>query len=159
MPFDGTQFSGAGSQRLKLGTTLTARATAVLERVGSYVRSGVAVTRMRARHLPVPNLPQVTVVETLQLARSLIETEQHWITRRYSAAGGRYCAVGALRAVGRIHGRKLMARAHQLLQDVATSRGFSSVEGMNDVSSHHDVLAAFDTAIAVAIAQETVRLN
>jgi hypothetical protein len=159
MPFDGTQFSAAESPRMPLASTLWARATAALTQLGVYCRSGAEVGRVRARHLPVPTLPQVGVVDTLLLARSLIETEQHWITRRYSAAGGRYCAVGALRAVGRIHGRKLMARAHQLLQDVATSRGFSSVEGMNDVSTHRDVLAAFDTAIAVAAAQESVHLG
>jgi hypothetical protein len=39
---------------------------------------------------------------------------------------------------------------HELLINIASSRGFASVEAMNDRSSHAAVLAAFDEAIALA---------
>ncbi len=41
--------------------------------------------------------------------------------------------------------------AHSLLHAVASERGFDRVETMNDDSSHAQVLAAFDAAIAAAV--------
>ena len=43
-----------------------------------------------------------------------------------------------------------MTGAHALLMAVALRRGFSDIESMNDNSTHRQVLAAFDEAIASA---------
>ena len=84
-------------------------------------------------------------------ARQLIEARPHWLQRRYEAYGDRYCAVGALRAVGRrLHDPAAQKAAHRLLLAVARGRGFRSVQRMNDRSTHEHVLMAFDEAIAAA---------
>ena len=98
-----------------------------------------------------PDSPAVGTVQVLRLARSLIEDERHWIQRRYETLDGRRCAVGALRCATRLMAlRSLHSDAHSLLLEVAVGRGFTDIEKMNDHSSHGQVVAAFDTAIARA---------
>ena len=90
-------------------------------------------------------------VQLLQDARGLIEDPGHWTQGAYRSLRGRRCAVGALRAAARrADGPEPAWAAHQLLINIARSRGFASVEAMNDHSSHAAVLCAFDEAIAWA---------
>jgi len=93
----------------------------------------------------------IATVGLLQDAKALIENPRNWAQAKYATLSGRRCAVGALRAAGsRVDDPNLAWRAHDLLMRVARSRGFSSVEAMNDRSSHAGVLALFDEAIALA---------
>ena len=98
--------------------------------------------------------PESEALATLRLlceARQLIEAPQHWTQGTYKTLGGRYCAVGALRAVGRrAWDAAAQSAAHDLLLAVARQRGFPSIESMNDYSGHEQVLSAFDEAIAAA---------
>jgi hypothetical protein len=92
-----------------------------------------------------------TVLQLLLDAKSLIEDPKNWTRGTYRSLRGRRCAIGALRAVaGSLKSPSPAWSAHQLLNKVARSRGFNSVEAMNDKSSHAAVLAAFDEAIALA---------
>jgi hypothetical protein len=104
--------------------------------------------------LPYPGLPDTSGAATLQvltLARTLVEDERHWIQRRYETLDGRRCAVGALRSATRLLGlRNANSEAHNLLLEVAVGRGFTDIEKMNDHSTHHQVVSAFDIAVARA---------
>ena len=87
----------------------------------------------------------------LKAARALIEAEETWTRGTYHSADGKRCAVGALRAAAQTrYGRGAGAEAHGFLLAVARWRGCDSVEKMNDKSTHAQVLAAFDAAIASA---------
>jgi hypothetical protein len=84
-------------------------------------------------------------------AKSLIEDPKNWTRGTYRSFTGRHRAIGALRAVaGRLRSPSPAWSAHELLIKIARSRGFASVEAMNDKSSHAAVLAAFDEAIGLA---------
>jgi hypothetical protein len=81
----------------------------------------------------------------------LIENPENWTRGTYATLFGRRCAVGALRAAASwLEGPSPAWSAHDLLIRVSRSRGFTSVEAMNDHSSHAEVLTAFDEAIAMA---------
>ena len=100
---------------------------------------------------PVPADRGATIIQLLQDAKGLIEDSRNWTRRAYRSFRGRHCAVGALRAVaGCLKGPSPAWSALELLIKVAESRGFESVEAMNDRSSHGAVLTAFDEAIALA---------
>jgi hypothetical protein len=91
------------------------------------------------------------IVRLLQDAKGLIEDPEDWTRGTYRSLRGRRCAVGALRAAARhLNDPSPAWSAHELLIRVARSRGFTSVEAMNDRSSHAGVLAAFDEAIVLA---------
>ena len=96
-------------------------------------------------------IAEVRAASLLKAARALIETEETWTRGAYHTADGKRCAVGALRAAaqGR-YGRGAGAEAHGFLLAVARWRGCDSVEKMNDKSTHAEMLAAFDVAIASA---------
>ena len=94
---------------------------------------------------------EVLVVQVLCAARALIELEDKWARGYYQTIWGRRCAVGALRAAGRmVHDRRAYALAKGLSRVEASSRGFTHIEIMNDRSAHAQVLSAFDAAIAKA---------
>jgi hypothetical protein len=98
-----------------------------------------------------PELLEPSTAHLLRRARLMIEAEEKWVQGYYSTSDGRRCAMGALRAAARHSDpRRVRARAHHLLREVARERGFQSVEGMNDRCTHHQVLTAFDMAIRVA---------
>lgn len=98
-----------------------------------------------------PELLEPSTAYLLRRARLMIEAEEKWVQGYYSTSDGRRCAMGALRAAARHSDpRRVRARAHHLLREVARERGFQSVEGMNDRCTHHQVLTAFDMAIRVA---------
>lgn len=98
-----------------------------------------------------PELLEPSTAHLLRRARQLIEADEKWVQGYYSTSDGRRCAMGALRAAARHSDpRRVRARAHHLLREVARERGFQSVEGMNDRCTHHQVLTAFDMAIRVA---------
>jgi hypothetical protein len=127
MPFDGTGFS---APRRLLHETRCRRERTVALRALDH---------------------DVAVAQLLRDARALIENPRNWAQRRYWTLSGRRCAVGALRAVARgLVEPDIAWAAHNLLITVARSRGFGTVEEMNDRSSHSEVLRAFDSAIAAA---------
>jgi hypothetical protein len=98
-----------------------------------------------------PELLEPATAHLLRRARVLIESEEKWVQGYYSTSDGRRCAMGALRAAARHSDpRRVRARAHHLLREVARERGFQSVEGMNDRCTHPQVLTAFDMAVRVA---------
>jgi hypothetical protein len=91
------------------------------------------------------------VTQLLQEAKGLISDPSHWVQRSYGWAGRRRCAVGALRsAASRYDDISLGWSAHQVLVQIASTRGFSTVEAMNDRSSHAEVMRAFDDASTLA---------
>jgi len=150
MPFDGSEFIATPVQDVPAWPGLWALLWQAAHRL-----------RPSARGLPaefpgsVPaDSAEAATVQVLRLARSLIEDERHWIQRRYETLDGRRCAVGALRGAARLLAlRSLNSDAHSLLLDVAVGRGFTDIEKMNDHSTHGQVLAAFDVAIARAQAR------
>ncbi|HWB49080.1 MAG TPA: hypothetical protein VG651_08215 [Stellaceae bacterium] len=99
---------------------------------------------------PGPHYAEAALL--LQDARSLIEERDRWLQGTYRWFRGRRCAIGALyAAAAKIRDMGVAQTAHALLLAVANSRRFASVEGMNDHSSHADVIRAFDEAIALAL--------
>jgi hypothetical protein len=105
-----------------------------------------------------PSDREIAIVDLLQDAKELIENPKNWTQGRYATISGRRCAVGALRAAAsRVDDRNLARSAHDLLIGVARSHGFTSVEAMNDHSSHAAVLALFDEAIALANLTSPIR--
>ena len=81
----------------------------------------------------------------------MIANEAQWVRGAYWRFPNRRCAIGALRATARRREDVTLAwSAHALLLQVADRRCFSSVEAMNDHSSHADVLGGFDEALALA---------
>ncbi len=105
--------------------------------------------------LPPPaEEPGAQAMQILSVGRALIANRRDWVQRKYRTPRGRFCAVGALReAAGLLGQQGQLPAAHCFLLAVATRRGFSNVEGMNDNSGHRDVLRAFDEAIKKAVAQ------
>lgn len=108
--------------------------------------------RIRAFRRPAPHSPlDPAVLRVLEEARGLIELRQDWVQGRYETIAGERCAVGAMRIAAELLDYEAAEpRAHELLARIAASRGFTSIEAMNDHSPHAHVLAAFDEAIAVA---------
>jgi hypothetical protein len=106
-----------------------------------------------------PENSEVAAVQLLRSARAMIEREEMWVQGRYNARGGRHCAVGALRAVGRFYDGESLRLAHALLHNIAHSRGFDSVEKMNDASTHDQVLTAFTSAIVSAEVLASSRID
>ena len=97
---------------------------------------------------------EVSAVHLLRSARALIELEDRWVQGRYETVRGRRCAMGALQAAARVlRDPRAFEEAKDLLRAEAVLRGYSHVEKMNDRSSHTQVLAAFDAAIAKAEAR------
>jgi hypothetical protein len=100
------------------------------------------------------SMPAQRALATLRVlndAKDLIAAPEHWVQRQYEAPGDRYCAVGAVRLAGyRLHDSAALSAAHELLLTIARERGFRSVQRMNDRSTHDEVMAAFDEAMAAA---------
>ncbi len=150
MPFDGSDFSPA------LQSTAEPSASSSPQGWGATAKALChQVLRVsRIQYLFTGNPPELiepSSAHLLRRARSLVETEERWVQGYYSTSDGRRCAMGALRAAARHSDpRRVRARAHHLLREVARERGFQSVEGMNDRCTHNQVLTAFDMAIRVA---------
>jgi len=91
-------------------------------------------------------------------ARALIDEREHWTQGCYRWFWGRRCAIGALctAASGTLADIGVLQSAHGLLLTVADRRRFSTVESLNDHSTHGDVIRAFDEAIALAWAKALV---
>ena len=95
--------------------------------------------------------PELAAARLLRAARALIAEEDRWVQGRYETLRGRRCAMGALQAAARaLHDTRGFETARDLLRTEALIRGYSHVEKMNDRSTHTQVLAAFDSAIARA---------
>jgi hypothetical protein len=140
MPFD-----GAGYVETTQGGMFSR-----LARIVQFWRP--AARTMPAWQFRLPNAnPDTLTVQTLKVGRALIEDRKDWVQRRYETRDGRRCAVGALRAAGRmINTTGSQNGASATLLAVAIGRGFNDVESMNDNSSHKQILTAFDEAIARA---------
>jgi hypothetical protein len=146
MPFDGTELGAPAALDTGLFPIWSRHGCRLwFEARSRRGRGKTAAVGLRA---PVaPDYP-VQTVRLLEDARELIKDPQHWTQGTYRSFRGRRCAVGALRAIARrLSGPNPAWAAHRLLIDIARSRGFASVEAMNDHSSHRDVLSAFDEAI------------
>jgi hypothetical protein len=148
MPFDGVEFvrDVAGQNRSSKPPVPLAKQR-WYERVYSYLAPG---DRTVAVPDDAPADPGLAALHLLEDARQMIEPPERWTQGLYRTLRA-YCAVGALRAVARRRNdRAGLTIAHDLLKEVAVRRGFSTVEGMNDRSTHQAVLSAFDEAIAAA---------
>lgn len=154
MPFDGGDFSRSSGLRFP-NMPPTGRRSPLAAWFRGLLLPGGPGNHV-ARSLPPPGrldpIPELAAIHLLRAARALIEAEETWGQGRYHAPDGRRCAVGALRAATQAswHGIRGKMEAHTLLLAVAKERGFDSVELMNDRSTHVQVLAAFDAAIASA---------
>jgi hypothetical protein len=154
MPFDGSEIPDAfgGNRGPRLPKAASAKATPwiVIRRAFEGLLRGAIPARLFGAGDPV--VPrEVLVVQVLCAARALIELEDKWTRGYYQTIWGRRCAVGALRAAGRtVRDPRAFALARNLLRTEATSRGFTHIEMMNDRSTHAQVVAAFDAAIAKA---------
>jgi hypothetical protein len=94
------------------------------------------------------------VIQLLTDAKALITAPENWVQGAYRWFRGRRCAVAALGVAAKyVPDFGVVWSAHALLLKVADARRFSSVESMNDHSSHADVLRAFDEAIVIARSQ------
>ena len=150
MPFDGSNSSPRFPQ--------TAEPPASASTVGWCATARIfcerALRASRVQCLFVEDTPEPVERATAHLlreARRLIDTDEKWAQGYYYTADGRRCAIGALRSAAR-HPcpRRVRARAHHLLREIAHERGFQSVEGMNDRCTHQQVLTAFDASIRIA---------
>jgi hypothetical protein len=144
MPFDGVEF---------LRRSLPQRSPSSIKTTDIWQRHWHRPFETK-RAEPAESAPDRKALATLRLlgeARHRIEARQRWTRGVYETAGGKYCAVGALRAAGwRLQDAAAQKLAHALLLRVARGRGFRSVQRMNDRSTHEQVLLAFDEAIATA---------
>src|ERR671938_687368 len=144
MPFDGAEFYRKPSIANPPADLATGE--------GWYKRLQALLRRRRTSLFRVaPEEPELATLRLLEESRQAIEQREHWVQGVYETFGRRYCAAGALRAVGRrMRGASVESRAYKMLLEVANRRGFLNVEIMNDRSSHEAVLSAFDEAIAAA---------
>jgi hypothetical protein len=145
MPFDGAEFFRKPIASESLPTD-TAPEEAWYRRLKALVRR-----RHTTLFRTTPEDPDLAALQLLEEARRAIEQRDRWVQGVYETFGRRYCAAGALRAVGRrVRGASVESRAYKMLLEVANRRGFLNVEIMNDRSTHDQVLSAFDEAIATA---------
>lgn len=145
MPFDGGEFSQAPDSHPPIPAPPTSHPS--------------AMDRLRRLFQGDPPPEQagrpcgISTARLLEETRALIQAEEAWRQGAYRAPDGKRCAVGALRAAARKagwRGFRSKRQAHTLLLGVVRARGFVGVELMNDHSTHAQVLAAFDAAIARA---------
>jgi hypothetical protein len=117
----------------------------------SWLARLISALRGRARQPSPPPVLDDAVLRVLEEARGLIERREDWTQGTLETLRGERCAVGAVRIAADFLDYEAPGRlALSLLARVAASRGFTSIEAMNDRSRHGQVLAAFDEAIAAA---------
>ena len=137
MPFDGSGFIRAIPDPMPLRPSRLARLLSAL--------------RARARRPSPPPVLDDAVLRVLEEARGLIELREDWTQGTLETLRGARCAVGAVRIAADFLDYPAPGQvALSLLARVAASRGFASIEAMNDRSRHGHVLAAFDEAIEAA---------
>lgn len=148
MPFDDC---GRGCSARLDGLNPVVRLLVVLRRRGQKTWwRGQSVWRTFLRNLAPPVETTEEAIAILLLARKLLRDPAHWAQGTYRTNDHRYCAIGAMRAVtGGRFGRNGDILATRLLRIVAWHQGYSCVEEMNDLSTHQQVLAAFDRAVAL----------
>jgi hypothetical protein len=141
MPFDGTNLPDLDA----IDTAALTKSPAARWRL--WLRSLWA--RKPGIIVPQPDRA-AAVVRLLEDAKTLISDEDTWGQGAYWRFPNRRCAMGALRFAARqVDDISIARSACTVLALVATSRGFTSVECMNDRSSHAEVLRAFNEAIAL----------
>ena len=137
MPFDGSFFIRAIPDPTPVRPSWLARLLSAL--------------RARARRPSPPPVLDDAVLRVLEEARGLIELREDWTQGTLETLRGARCAVGAVRIAADFLDYPAPGQvALSLLARVAASRGFASIEAMNDRSRHGHVLAAFDEAIEAA---------
>jgi hypothetical protein len=151
MPFDGVAEIGKAAEIGIVSDELGF----VSAWAGNRLRIRNRLRRWGRRRRPAvglsPGAHYAAAAVLLEEAKSLIADRDRWLQGAYQRFFRRRCAIGALRAAaGKIDDVRVAQSAHALLLAVADSRRFTSVEGMNDHSSHADVIRAFDEAIALA---------
>jgi hypothetical protein len=152
MPFDGLQVSRRGAVSVRPGAAGKLRDR--WQALTLWLRFGERASGVEALERTAPSeLADSGTVQVLMAAAALIEPPHKWIRGAYRTFGGRYCAMGALQAAGLAYDHATRIRARRLLVSVARARGFPTVERLNDTSTHGEVLAAFDAAITLAIAE------
>lgn len=88
----------------------------------------------------------------LMEARDLIADEKNW-TQHTFGSGRSYCAVGALYTTCNYKvPDPVFVAAWQLLDDLATSRGFQGMANLNDLTDHATVMEVYQEAIERAMA-------
>jgi hypothetical protein len=147
MPFDGMEFRAPNPYAAGVFPNLRA--------AGGHLWIRGRLWRVRqARGGAIARYPGdhgAAVIQLLTDAKALIEAPENWVQEVYRWFRGRRCAVAALGAAAKhVDDFGVVWSAHALLLKIADARRFSSVESMNDHSSHADVLRAFDEAIAMA---------
>ena len=148
MPFDGVYLTSDNPPKIGVFPGLGAGECLLWMR--SRLRRWVGKTTAPLALDPTDHFCLVALL--LTDARALIEDSGHWTQGNYRRFRGRRCAIGALCAAarGNLADIRVFQSAHRLLLTVADARRFSSVESMNDHSTHADVVRAFDEAIALA---------
>jgi len=121
-----------------------------------WVRS--RLQQWRSRQKPAVSFSSrahyAAVALLLEESKALIEDRDRWLQGTYRWFRGRRCAMGALYAAAvKFDDVRVAASAHGLLLHVAETRRFTTVEGMNDHSSHEKIMTAFDEAIALSWAR------
>lgn len=163
MPFDGQEFqtSRVGGAAESAPVAFNSGAQGTLRRLVTQLAATVIGRPVTAYAVPqrLPESAEAAAGQLLRSARAMIDREEMWVQGRYNARGGRHCAIGALRAAGRFYHSETLRLAHALLHNVANSRGFDSVEKMNDASTHGQVLTAFNAAISSAEAIASARVD
>ncbi len=157
MPFDGAEFRADPPQATRTAAMgqrtqgAGIKTPALAPRLGRWLGQRVGLW-LRAPASPGIALPpELAAARLLRAARALIAEEDRWVQGRYETLRGRRCAMGALQAAARaLHDTRGFETARDLLRTEALIRGYSHVEKMNDRSTHTQVLAAFDSAIARA---------
>ncbi|HJS84535.1 MAG TPA: hypothetical protein VJ779_03675 [Acetobacteraceae bacterium] len=146
MPFDGlgSHSSQSSNSRLLAACRNVGDALALMWPPGLAARRAEAMSLRKS-------IEPVAVPALLCAARTLIASEEKWAKGRLRTHDGRFCAMGAVLQVSALGpGRHFRKPAFAYLRAVARQRNFSTVEAMNDCSTHAEVLAAFDEAIRLA---------
>lgn len=146
MPFDGV---------IDVATMTEDQVFPSLWAAGSRLWIRTRLQRWRRRKKPAvafsPGAHAAAVALLLEEAKALIADRERWLQGTYRWFRGRRCAIGALCAAAvKLGDVRVALTAHALLLSVAERRRFTSVESMNDHSSHAEVMSAFDEAIALA---------
>jgi hypothetical protein len=145
MPFDGAELFLKGAPSAPPSPSAPPRVSLYL-RVATVLRR----TLRPSRRQPARRAIEEGALHLLQDARALIVLPTDWIQGVYETNSGQRCAIGALRQASLSRPLGVLYRANRQLLSVARQRGFPSVEMMNDRSTHEQVVAAFDEAIAAA---------
>ncbi len=101
---------------------------------------------------PQVALPVDPVLANLVKARALISNKENWLQGDYCRAD-QYCALGAIKKVGRYQDDVAAEREIRLLRAAIPGGKRKWVHLYNDRHTHEEVLALFDRAISARRAE------